>query len=326
MRPPPDMIEGEVEYKVEAIQAHQYRQRKLQYLIKWKGYLESNNTWEPVDNVQAPQLIKKHHATHSLEDKRATEQARTTSFTPQPTWLLKSNPQSTFNNTEATAAAAMTVKTAGPSSPSTPVPPLPNPSKYLTSLSGHSFVTLLSIPHINSLTLGRILYLVKIPTFSSALHSITSLTPIGMSICIFAKIITVKLTNKCPTDPMLPPMKCTARPGTPPVSHRPPNLQPAQPSWRSHHLQQLPPSHSALSPTSPNKTTCQSPLHWLKQSSPSILCSMPPFTPQPSGSPAPSDKGQSNTPSNLWRQDSASSTLNDSTNSTTLTTGSCELN
>ncbi len=44
MRPPPDMIEGEAEYEVELIRAHQYHQHKLQYLIKWKGYPESDNT------------------------------------------------------------------------------------------------------------------------------------------------------------------------------------------------------------------------------------------------------------------------------------------
>jgi hypothetical protein len=53
MRPPPDMIEGEEQYEVEAIQAHQHQNCKLQYLIKWKGYPESDNTWELVKNVQA---------------------------------------------------------------------------------------------------------------------------------------------------------------------------------------------------------------------------------------------------------------------------------
>jgi chromobox protein 1 len=48
------MIEGKEQYEVEAIHAHQYHRCKLQYLIKWKGYSESDNTWEPVDNVQAP--------------------------------------------------------------------------------------------------------------------------------------------------------------------------------------------------------------------------------------------------------------------------------
>jgi hypothetical protein len=69
-RPPPDMIEGEEQYKVKAIRAHQRNQHKLQYLIKWKGYPESNNMWEPIDNVQAPLLIRKYHEAHPLEDKK----------------------------------------------------------------------------------------------------------------------------------------------------------------------------------------------------------------------------------------------------------------
>src|SRR5216683_1178410 len=84
-RPPPDMIEGEAEYEVEAVQAHRYRRRKLQYLIKWKGYPNSDNTWEPLDNICAPQLIKKYHATHPLEDKKTTVQARTISPISQST-------------------------------------------------------------------------------------------------------------------------------------------------------------------------------------------------------------------------------------------------
>jgi len=69
-RPPPDMIKGEEQYEVEAIQAHQCNQCKLQYLIKWKGYPESDNTWEPIDNVQALLLIRKYHKMHLLKDKR----------------------------------------------------------------------------------------------------------------------------------------------------------------------------------------------------------------------------------------------------------------
>jgi hypothetical protein len=45
--PPPDLIGGEEEYKVEAILNHRRhgRSRTLQYLIKWKGYPHSDNTW-----------------------------------------------------------------------------------------------------------------------------------------------------------------------------------------------------------------------------------------------------------------------------------------
>ncbi len=59
-RPPPDLINGEEEYEVERIVAHRQfgQSKKLQYLIKWKGYPESDNTWEPADQVHAPELIK----------------------------------------------------------------------------------------------------------------------------------------------------------------------------------------------------------------------------------------------------------------------------
>jgi chromodomain-containing protein len=45
-RPPPNLLEGEEEYEVEHIVNHQCsgRARTLQYLIKWKGYLEADNT------------------------------------------------------------------------------------------------------------------------------------------------------------------------------------------------------------------------------------------------------------------------------------------
>jgi len=62
-RPPPDLIEGEEEYKVEAVTNHRYyrRQRQLQYLIKWKGYPTSDSTWEPINDVHAEDLVKEYH-------------------------------------------------------------------------------------------------------------------------------------------------------------------------------------------------------------------------------------------------------------------------
>jgi len=44
-RPPPDLIKGENEYEVETIRKHQHfgKNKKLQYLLKWKGYPESDN-------------------------------------------------------------------------------------------------------------------------------------------------------------------------------------------------------------------------------------------------------------------------------------------
>ena len=61
-RPPPDLIGGEEEYEVESIKAHRYfgRNKGLQFLIRWKGYPESDNTWEPADSVHAPDLVKEY--------------------------------------------------------------------------------------------------------------------------------------------------------------------------------------------------------------------------------------------------------------------------
>jgi len=61
-RPLPDLINDEEQYEVEAIRSYQCQGRKkqLQYLIKWKGYPESDNTWEPANHIQAPQLIRQY--------------------------------------------------------------------------------------------------------------------------------------------------------------------------------------------------------------------------------------------------------------------------
>ena len=47
MRPPPDLIDGEEEYEIkEILQSRRHgRGRKVQYLVKWKGYPDSENMW-----------------------------------------------------------------------------------------------------------------------------------------------------------------------------------------------------------------------------------------------------------------------------------------
>ena len=61
-RLPPDLIGGEEEYEVESIRSHRYfgRNKKLQFLIRWKGYTPSDDTWEPADSVHAPDLVKEY--------------------------------------------------------------------------------------------------------------------------------------------------------------------------------------------------------------------------------------------------------------------------
>ena len=75
-RPPPDLIEDAKEYEVETIINHQHFgcKRQLQYLIKWKGYPDADNTWESADDVHAPMLIQTYHRKNLLlppeQDKR----------------------------------------------------------------------------------------------------------------------------------------------------------------------------------------------------------------------------------------------------------------
>ena len=58
-RPPPDLIDGEEEYEVkEILQSQRFgRGHKVQYLVKWKGYPESENQWVDWDNLHADEVI-----------------------------------------------------------------------------------------------------------------------------------------------------------------------------------------------------------------------------------------------------------------------------
>ena len=59
MKPPPDLIDGEEEYKIEEVlQSHKYgRGRKIQYLVKWKGYPDSENQWVDWDNLHVDEAL-----------------------------------------------------------------------------------------------------------------------------------------------------------------------------------------------------------------------------------------------------------------------------
>jgi Chromo (CHRromatin Organisation MOdifier) domain len=72
MRPPPDLIEDTEEYEVEAIVNHCHfgRKRQLQYLVKWKGYPDVDNTWESADHVHAPALVQIYHQKNPLSSSK----------------------------------------------------------------------------------------------------------------------------------------------------------------------------------------------------------------------------------------------------------------
>ena len=58
--PPPPVIEDDhFEWEVEAILDHKKSHGQDMYLVKWKGYGDEENTWEPERNLgNAPRLLK----------------------------------------------------------------------------------------------------------------------------------------------------------------------------------------------------------------------------------------------------------------------------
>ena len=68
------MIEGTEEYEVEAILGYRVygRWKKKQYLVKWKGYSDAHNSWEPEENVNALDLVKNYLDTHPIWARQTT--------------------------------------------------------------------------------------------------------------------------------------------------------------------------------------------------------------------------------------------------------------
>src|ERR1700678_822412 len=55
--PPPEIVNEEEEWIVEEILDSNVINWKLLYLVKWEGFGIEHNSWEPWDNVHAPDLI-----------------------------------------------------------------------------------------------------------------------------------------------------------------------------------------------------------------------------------------------------------------------------
>ena len=62
-RPPPILINEEEEYEVESIRDSRRvgRSKKLQYLIHWKGYPTSDDSWVDSKDVHAIEALKEYY-------------------------------------------------------------------------------------------------------------------------------------------------------------------------------------------------------------------------------------------------------------------------
>ena len=61
---PPEIIDGEEEWVVEDILDSKIINWKLRYLVKWKDFRVEHNSWEPQENVHAPDIIADFYRKH----------------------------------------------------------------------------------------------------------------------------------------------------------------------------------------------------------------------------------------------------------------------
>jgi len=64
--PPPllEIVDGKEEWVVEEILDSRMVKQKLRYLVKWEGFGVEHNSWEPWDNVHAPELVADFYRRH----------------------------------------------------------------------------------------------------------------------------------------------------------------------------------------------------------------------------------------------------------------------
>jgi len=71
--------EEEEEFTVERILDKRIRNNKVEYLIKWEGYPDTENTWEPQENLDCPDIISAYEdrSEKKKEEKKRKKEAET---------------------------------------------------------------------------------------------------------------------------------------------------------------------------------------------------------------------------------------------------------
>ena len=72
--PAPDLIDGQPEWEVERILGARKRRQQLQYLVRWKGFSEAHDSWEPLAHINADKLIKEFYQENPVAVRSAYKQ------------------------------------------------------------------------------------------------------------------------------------------------------------------------------------------------------------------------------------------------------------
>ena len=62
--PVPDLIDGQPEWEVESILKVRRWRNQLQFLVRWKGFSEAHDSWEPAKDVHVDELVEEFYKRH----------------------------------------------------------------------------------------------------------------------------------------------------------------------------------------------------------------------------------------------------------------------
>ena len=68
--PPPELRSGSEEWEVESIKDSRFYRNQLQYLVHWRGYDVSEDSWEPAVNLEhAQEVVQEYHQANPTKPK-----------------------------------------------------------------------------------------------------------------------------------------------------------------------------------------------------------------------------------------------------------------